>query len=122
MWSAALWPSGVVAPSTVHSTVSVARRALGRAADGTDHLLRRDGRLRLGPGVGTDVDRFVRTVAAAGPGCGVEAMALVRGPVLDGLGMLDWAVLDGTVAELEDDGGGDGVAGGRGGPAGGPGA
>jgi DNA-binding SARP family transcriptional activator len=101
VWSAALWPDRAVAPSTVHSTVSVARRALGRSADGTDHLTRCRGRLRLGHTVGTDIDRFAAATSSTDPSRWTEALDLVRGRLFDGLTLSDWTVLDGTAAELE---------------------
>ena len=66
VWGAALWPDRTVASSTLYSTASLARRALGASADGGNHLTRSGGRLCLGPRVGTDVDRFVRLIAADG--------------------------------------------------------
>jgi DNA-binding SARP family transcriptional activator len=101
VWGTALWPDRSVTASTLHSTASVARRALGRSADGSDHLTRSRGRLRLGPSVGTDIDRFVRAAATSEPRCWRDAMTLVRGQLFDGLSLADWAVLDGTAAELE---------------------
>jgi len=100
-WSAALWPERSVAPSTLHSTASVARRALGRSSGGADHLMRCQGRLRLGPAVGTDADRFVAAAESSDPRRWKDALALVRGPLFDGLPLSDWTVLDGTAAELE---------------------
>jgi DNA-binding SARP family transcriptional activator len=101
VWSAALWPDRSVAPSTLHSTASVARRALGRSADGTDRLTRHRGRLSLSRAVGTDVDRFAAAAAASDPGRWRDALTLVRGRLFDGLALSDWTVLDGTAAELE---------------------
>jgi DNA-binding SARP family transcriptional activator len=101
-WAVALWPDRSVAMSTVHSTASVARRALGPSGSGTDHLPRSGRRLRLADTVGTDVDRFMRWAADPDPvGCR-EALALVRGRPFEGLGLADWAVLEGIQAELED--------------------
>jgi DNA-binding SARP family transcriptional activator len=101
VWGTALWPARSVAASTLHSTASVARRALGRSVDGTDHLTRRRGRLRLGPFVGTDVGAFARAAASPDPRCWRNALSLVRGRLFEGLCLTDWAVLDGTYAELE---------------------
>jgi DNA-binding SARP family transcriptional activator len=100
-WSAALWPDRSPASSTLHSTASVARRALGQSADGADHLTRRRGRLCLGRTVGTDVERFAAAAASSEPGRWRDALALVRGRLFDGLALSDWTVLDGTAAELE---------------------
>ena len=55
----------------------------------------------LGPSVGTDVDRFVRAASTSDPGRWLHALSLVRGRLFDGLSLSDWAVLDGTSAELE---------------------
>jgi DNA-binding SARP family transcriptional activator len=101
VWATALWPDRSVASSTLHSTASVARRGLGQCADGSDHLTRCRGRLRLGPTVGTDIERFVRAASTSDPRCWRDALALVRGRLFDGLSRTDWAVLDGTSAELE---------------------
>src|SRR5580704_2248898 len=64
-WATALWPDRVMAPATLHSTASAARRALGPAATGFDHLPRAHGRLRLGRSVTTDWRRFEVLAAAA---------------------------------------------------------
>ncbi len=101
VWGAALWPDRCVAPSTLHSTASVARRALGRSARGSDHLTRCRGRLCLGDSVGTDIDPFVRAASTSDLGCWRDALALVRGRLFDGLYLSDWAVLEGIQAELE---------------------
>jgi DNA-binding SARP family transcriptional activator len=101
VWPTALWADRSVAPSTVHSTVSVARRALGRSASGVDHLPRSGRRVRLGESVGTDVERFARSAADPDPERWVEALELVRGRLFEGLCRTDWAVLDGTQAALE---------------------
>lgn len=99
-WAAALWADRSVAPSTVHSTASVARRSLGRSRGGDDHLPRAGQRLRLGDTVGTDVDRFARAAADPDPERWKEALSLVRGPLFEGLSLADWAVVDGTQAQL----------------------
>ena len=99
-WSLALWPERTVAPSTVHSTASDARRALGRSADGRAHLPR-GVELQLLDTVTTDVERFTTLAAADDPHQIVSAMRLVRGPLFAGLERTDWAVFDGTEAEIE---------------------
>ncbi len=99
-WAAALWPNRAVAASTLHSTASDARRALGRAPDGTSHLPRGT-TLRLGPAVSTDVEQFSLLSASDEPRHLVAAMRLVRGPVFAGLRHADWAVFDGTQSEIE---------------------
>jgi DNA-binding SARP family transcriptional activator len=101
VWATALWTDRSIAPSTLHSTASVARRALGRAKNGTDHLPRGGRRLRLADTVRTDVDRFTEAVANPDPAGWKEALALVRGRPFEGLNLADWAVLDGTQAQLE---------------------
>jgi DNA-binding SARP family transcriptional activator len=101
-WATALWPDRLMAPATLHSTASVARRALGRSAQGDLHLPRGRGRLRLGPTVGTDWDRLRRLAAAGGPGDWRRGLSLVRGRPFDGLAGADWTVLDGFAASVEE--------------------
>jgi DNA-binding SARP family transcriptional activator len=100
-WPVAIWPDRDVSLATVHSTASDARKALGRAVDGSEHLPREGSHLRLGRSVSTDVEQFESLVIGAGPRRIVEAMQLVRGPLLGGLSRADWAVLDGTQSNLE---------------------
>jgi DNA-binding SARP family transcriptional activator len=99
-WALALWPDRSVALPTVHSTASDARRALGRAPDGAEHLPH-GAPLRLRDTVTTDVDRFVSLVDGCDPGRLVEAFGLVRGPLFAGLRHPDWSVFDGTHSEIE---------------------
>jgi DNA-binding SARP family transcriptional activator len=101
VWAAALWTDRCIAQSTLHSTSSVARRSLGRAESGADHLPRRGRILRLEDTVGTDVERFARAAATPDPERWMDALGLVRGRLFDGLSLCDWAVLDGTQAEVE---------------------
>jgi DNA-binding SARP family transcriptional activator len=101
VWATALWSDRRVAQSTLHSTSSVARRSLGRSESGVDHLPRRGRLLRLEDTVGTDVDRFARAAASPDPERWMDALRMVRGRVFDGLGLCDWAVLDGTQAQVE---------------------
>jgi DNA-binding SARP family transcriptional activator len=101
VWATALWADRSVAPSTLHSTASVARRALGRASNGTDHLPRTGRRLQLADTVRTDVERFAEAAADPDPSRWKEALGLVRGRAFDGLGLADWAVLEGTQARVE---------------------
>ena len=101
VWANALWTDRCIAASTLHSTASVARNALGRSESGSDHLPRSGRRLRLGDTVGTDVERFARAAGDPDPARWKEALALVRGRPFDGLQLADWAVLDGTQAEVE---------------------
>jgi len=101
VWATALWTDRCIAASTLHSTASVARSALGRSQRGTDHLPRGGRRLQLAETVGTDVERFLRAAADPDPASWKNALALVRGRPFDGLQLADWAVLDGTQAQLE---------------------
>jgi DNA-binding SARP family transcriptional activator len=100
-WAAALWPGRAVSSASVHSTASDARRALGRGADGSLLLPRHGGALRLSASVVTDVARFGDLARNGDPEQLVEAMRLVRGPLLSGVRRSDWAVLDGTQAAIE---------------------
>ncbi len=99
-WSLALWPERPVSLSTVHSTASDARRALGGDAEGRLHLPRGVD-LRLSDSVTTDVERFASLAAANGPYELLQAMRLVRGPLFGGLRRADWAVFDGTRSGIE---------------------
>jgi DNA-binding SARP family transcriptional activator len=96
-WALALWPDRAITQTTVHSTASDARRALGRAADGAQRLPCGP-EVRLHRSVGTDVDRFA---TLSGSGRWIEAARLLRGPVFGGLRNSDWAVFDGTRAQVE---------------------
>jgi DNA-binding SARP family transcriptional activator len=100
-WALALWPERDVSTSTIYSTASDARRALGRDRTGGERLPRTGGHLLLGPDVGTDVARFEALASGGGPTAMVDAMALVRGPVLSGLRRADWAVFDGTESSIQ---------------------
>ena len=103
-WMTALWPDRVPPDATRFSTISDARRALGRASDGSDHLPRSVGRLELATTVTTDWAHFRSLSAVRGPGATAAwdaALDLVRGPLLGGLRSIDWAVLEGLAAELE---------------------
>ena len=103
-WVTALWPDRMPPDATRFSTISDARRALGRAADGADHLPRSVGRLELATSVTTDWAQFRSLAGARGPDAPVAwaaALDLVRGPLLGGLRSSDWAVLEGLVAEME---------------------
>jgi DNA-binding SARP family transcriptional activator len=101
VWGSALWTDRSISMATLHSTASVARRALGRSSQGIEHLPRGGGRLRLSPTVGSDVERFARHANSPDPAEWPEALRLIRGRPLDGLRLGDWAVLDGTQAALE---------------------
>ncbi len=99
-WALALWPERTVSASTLYSTASDLRRALGSGSDGVPHL-NRGGALRLRATVRTDVELLGRLARSADPEEAIRALALVRGPVLTGLRRADWAVFDGTKAGLQ---------------------
>lgn len=100
-WTAALWPDRIMAPATVHSVISDARRALGRGPSGAEHLPRSRGRLRLAPSVVSDWERFGE-LAALGHDGRWDALALVRGRPFEDLRCPDWPVLEGWTAEIEE--------------------
>ncbi len=100
-WAAALWPDRLMAPASLHSTASAARRSLGTSRTGEDHLPRAHGRLALGGGVGSDWARFVELAQSGDIEAWRCALGLVRGRPLDGLRAGDWALLDGVVATIE---------------------
>jgi len=100
-WATALWPEKTMAPASLHSTASAARRSLGTSASGEDHLPRSRGRLALGPGVQTDWDVFVDLSRSPGPDAWREAIKLVVGRPFDDLRSPDWVVLEGIQATVE---------------------
>ncbi len=100
-WATALWPDRLMAPSSLHSTASVARRSLGQDRNGRDHLPRSHGRLVLADTVGTDWDRFVRLSRSDDVGHWREALALVRGRPFEGLRSSDWPILEGIAPAIE---------------------
>lgn len=101
IWATALWPERVLSPATLHSTVSVARRCLGRASDGEDHLPHAHGKLWLRPTVTTDYERFCTLAKSEDPRDWEAALALVKGEPFQGLRAGDWAIVEGFVAEIE---------------------
>lgn len=106
VWAAALWPDRLPAAATLHSTASAARRALGRAVDGRDHLPHGRGVLRLGPSVTTDWEELTRlagsVAAPTGPSDWGAGLSLVRGRPFEGLRADDWTVIEGFAAAAQD--------------------
>ncbi len=100
-WATALWPDRLMAPSSLHSTASVARRSLGQSADGADHLPRSHGRLALAATVSTDWDRFVALSDSDDRDQWRQALTLVRGRPFDGLRASDWPILEGIAPAIE---------------------
>ncbi|HUC36253.1 MAG TPA: BTAD domain-containing putative transcriptional regulator [Acidimicrobiales bacterium] len=100
-WSTALWPDRLMAPASLHSTASAARRALGISRAGQDHLPRSHGRLALGPGVTTDFEQLLALSRSVDPSDWERALALVRGRPFEGLRAPDWALLEGITANIE---------------------
>jgi DNA-binding SARP family transcriptional activator len=101
-WATALWPDRLMAPATLHSTASAARRALGRSANGVEHLPRSHGRLQLARSVTTDWRRFQALAGSDDPDAWDEAIDLVRGRPFDGLQNAEWTILEGIAADVED--------------------
>jgi DNA-binding SARP family transcriptional activator len=100
VWPEALWPTRAVSTATVHSTVSDARRSLGKGADGREHLPRHGRTLHLADTVVTDVECFAHLASASDPAAWREAMALVRGGLFEGLLLTDWATFEGIHAQV----------------------
>ncbi len=100
-WSDALWPARLMSQATLYSTVSDARRALGHGPGGRERLPRQGRRLRLDDSVTTDVERFAALASSRDPRAWSEALSLVRGTFLEGLVLTDWAIFDGTQAQVE---------------------
>jgi len=101
-WATALWPDRLMAPATLHSTASAARRGLGRSSSGLDHLPRSHGRLQLAPTVTTDWRRFAALSVSGDPECRRQALDLVRGRPFAGLRNAEWTVFEGIAAEVEE--------------------
>lgn len=100
-WATALWPDRLPAPATLHSTASAARRALGGDPSGADHLPRSHGRLQLAATVTTDWRQVEAAARREDPGDWRRALELVRGRPLQGLRVIDWALLDGVLPAME---------------------
>lgn len=108
----AIWPDSAPSQATFNVTVHRARAALGVGPDDQHHLphaVARDGRYGVGPGVATDLDRFVSLVRDAKdadePGTEIEllhaALDLVRGAPFEGVVGYEWAFTEGYVVEAE---------------------
>lgn len=100
-WATALWPDRLMAPSSLHSIASVARRSLGQATDGTDYLPRSHGRLALLPTVRTDWDSFVALADSDSVERWHAALTLIRGRPFEGLRSSDWPILEGIAPAIE---------------------
>jgi DNA-binding SARP family transcriptional activator len=100
-WATALWPDRLMAPSSLHSTASVARRALGEARNGRDHLPRSHSRLALSDTVSTDWSKFVLHADSDSPRRWRAALELVRGRPFEGLRSTDWPILEGIGPAIE---------------------
>ncbi len=100
-WATALWPDKEMAPASLHSTASAARRSLGTSNSEADHLPRSRGRLALGPEVRTDWDEFVDLSQSSIPDDWRRALAMIHGRPFDGLRSPDWVVLEGILATVE---------------------
>jgi DNA-binding SARP family transcriptional activator len=100
-WATALWPDRMMAPSSLHSTASVARRALGQSPGGQDHLPRSHGRLAVGPSVVTDWEQFVALADSDRVEDRRSALHLVRGRPFEGLRSSDWPILEGIGPAIE---------------------
>ena len=99
-WVTALWPDRVMAPATIHSTSSAARRALGTSTDGRALLPQGHARLRMSDAVGCDVD-LVTELLNADRLTRRAAMAVLRGRPFDGLRRYEWVISEGHLARAE---------------------
>jgi DNA-binding SARP family transcriptional activator len=90
-----------MAPSSLHSTASAARRALGCDEDGRDYMPRGHGRLILSSAVSSDWNAL--RVAAASPDHRAwrRGLELIRGRPFEGIRSNDWVLLEGILAEIE---------------------
>lgn len=103
-WVTALWPERSVAPATVHSTSSAARRSLGRDAAGRDFLPSGHGRLALDRRVRCDLDLAEAALADGAAACR-PLLGLLRGRAFDGLQRFEWVIAEGHLARAERVGG-----------------
>jgi DNA-binding SARP family transcriptional activator/LysM repeat protein len=109
----ALWPGHPLSGRTLNTTMSVARKALGRADDGAAHLPTVKpggyGEYRIGDAVRLDYDRFTELVAQARSEDPADARAtlhaaleLVRGRPFEAIAKgYEWAHVEGLVAGIE---------------------
>ena len=100
-WSTALWPDRLMAPASLHSTASSARRSLGTSIKGEDHLPRSHGRLALAKTVTSDWAQFRHLAASDDPEQLAQALRLIRGRPFLGLRSTDWVLLEGFMADIE---------------------
>ena len=100
-WATALWPDRLMAPSSLHSTASVARRALGKNDLNEDHLPRAHGRLAVSASVTTDWARFEVLASSADVEDRRSALELIRGRPFEGLRSSDWVILEGIGPGIE---------------------
>ena len=97
-WVTALWPDRLMAPATIHSTSSAARRSLGVDASGSDHLPHGHRRLKVASSVQCDLDRLERTLTSdlAERLHGVQQF---RGRPFEGLRRFDWILAEGHMTK-----------------------
>jgi DNA-binding SARP family transcriptional activator len=101
-WATALWPDRALSPNSLNTAVWQLRRALGVDEHGERHLpAARSGRLRLGPGVRTDLVELEALAAEGSPASLQLALGMVRGRPFEGLGDPDWIVLEGHASRAE---------------------
>ncbi|MGD0638957.1 MAG: bacterial transcriptional activator domain-containing protein, partial [Nitrososphaerales archaeon] len=100
-WATALWPERAMAPASLHSTASAARRSLGSDAEGEDHLPRSRGRLAVGHSVHSDWDVLVVRSRSSDPAEWRQALGLIRGRPFEGMRSPDWVLLEGIQATIE---------------------
>ena len=101
LWAEVMWPGRTVPRPTLDSTVSVARSALGIARDGSRHFPTGRGKMKLGPGVTSDWDKFVELSKMEGAEARAEALGLIRGRLFEGLKNADWILYEGVSALME---------------------
>ena len=99
-WALAIWPERPVSLSTVHSTCSDARRARGRAPDGSPHLPRGTD-LRLRESVRHRRGAVHRARRIGRPARPSRGDAVGTRPAFPRPHRTDWAVFDGTQSHVE---------------------